>query len=101
MFPERLTRLVARDPTAGDNKKLVCKENFWWEGFQIIPPRPKLGLLTSFVNRGEKSESPPPSREETSEEDEETTSTSSSADSSSVASAESCQPHSPPPPKVR
>ncbi|XP_060533747.1 SANT and BTB domain regulator of class switch recombination isoform X2 [Cylas formicarius] len=50
LFPDRLTRLVARDPNSSD-KKFVCKESFWWDGFEIIPPRPKMGLLAPFSNR--------------------------------------------------
>ncbi|CAH1110164.1 unnamed protein product [Psylliodes chrysocephalus] len=50
LFPEKLTRLVARDPNSAD-KKFVCKEVFWWDGIEIIPPRPKLGLLGNFSNR--------------------------------------------------
>lgn len=91
MFPERLTRLVARDFTSCYNRKLICKENFWWEGIQIIPPRPKMGLLTGYGNKEEQQESPPPSKAETSEEDEDI-SNSSSVDSSSVGSAESSPP---------
>ncbi|KAG5897817.1 hypothetical protein JTB14_011817 [Gonioctena quinquepunctata] len=52
LFPERLTRLVARDPNTTE-KKFICKETFWWDGFEIIPPRPKLGLLSNFVNRSD------------------------------------------------
>ncbi|XP_050302021.1 SANT and BTB domain regulator of class switch recombination-like isoform X2 [Anthonomus grandis grandis] len=51
LFPERLTRLVARDSSIS-SEKFVCKESFWWDGFEIIPPRPKMGLLSSFANRG-------------------------------------------------
>ncbi|XP_008216899.1 uncharacterized protein KIAA1841 homolog [Nasonia vitripennis] len=43
-FPEKITRLVARDPLLPPGK-LACKETFWWEGIEIVPPRPKLGLL--------------------------------------------------------
>ncbi|XP_063927415.1 SANT and BTB domain regulator of class switch recombination [Zophobas morio] len=99
MFPERLTRLVARDPSAGDSKKLVCKENFWWEGFQIVPPRPKLGLLTGFANRRliQEAEAAPAAEEssdECSDESSGTTSSGSSSSSSTRGSAES----NPPPP---
>ncbi|CAH0713446.1 unnamed protein product, partial [Brenthis ino] len=49
MFPERLTRLVPRDDVAegGEdaNGRLQCKEVFWWEGIQLVPPRQTLGLL--------------------------------------------------------
>ncbi|XP_064214655.1 SANT and BTB domain regulator of class switch recombination [Tribolium castaneum] len=92
MFPERLTRLVARDP-AGDSKKLVCKENFWWEGFQIVPPRPKLGLLGQFASRGGEEAVP---EEESSEGTDESTSDSDDSDSEgSDGSAESNPPPMP------
>ncbi|XP_026327057.1 uncharacterized protein LOC113235543 isoform X1 [Hyposmocoma kahamanoa] len=45
MFPERLTRLVAREPGEDSNGRLQCKEVFWWEGIQLLPPRPALGML--------------------------------------------------------
>ncbi|KAK9700510.1 SANT and BTB domain regulator of CSR, BTB domain [Popillia japonica] len=48
MFPERLTRLVAKDPGNDEDGALECKEDMWWEGIEIIPPRPKLGLLGVF-----------------------------------------------------
>lgn len=51
LFPERLTRLVARDSNSVNCEKFVCKETFWWDGFEIVPPRPKLGLLTLFSQR--------------------------------------------------
>ena len=43
-FPEKITRLIARDPQLPP-EKLSCKETFWWEGIELIPPRPRLGLL--------------------------------------------------------
>lgn len=43
-FPENITRLVARDPTLQPGK-LSCKEAMWWDGIELVPPRPKLGLL--------------------------------------------------------
>ncbi|CAK1552368.1 unnamed protein product [Leptosia nina] len=45
MFPERLTRLVAREPDEEDGGRLQCKEVFWWEGIQLVPPRRTFGLL--------------------------------------------------------
>ncbi|KAJ8933778.1 hypothetical protein NQ314_013814 [Rhamnusium bicolor] len=61
-----------------NDKKFVCKESFWWDGFEIIPPRPKLGLLSAFVNR---TEEPGNSEESTDECTEEESSSSSSTDS--------------------
>ncbi|XP_018562047.1 uncharacterized protein KIAA1841 homolog [Anoplophora glabripennis] len=81
LFPERLTRLVARD--LNNDKKFVCKETFWWEGFEIIPPRPKMGLLTVFANRKEESSASDESTEEE-EEEESTSSTSSESDEGSA-----------------
>ncbi|RZC32253.1 hypothetical protein BDFB_000698, partial [Asbolus verrucosus] len=102
MFPERLTRLVARDPSAGDNKKLVCKENFWWEGFQIVPPRPKLGLLSSFANRAGLMQEPTPPPEESSDECSDETSSSASTTTTSSSSGESAESSpAPPPPPVQ
>ncbi|XP_023022944.2 SANT and BTB domain regulator of class switch recombination isoform X1 [Leptinotarsa decemlineata] len=68
LFPERLTRLVARDP-ATTEKKFICKEIFWWDGLEIIPPRPKLGLLSSFANRVEEDITEEDSSDEVSEEE--------------------------------
>ncbi|XP_068623398.1 SANT and BTB domain regulator of class switch recombination [Battus philenor] len=45
VFPERLTRLVAREPGEDSSGRLQCKEVFWWEGIQLVPPRQTLGLL--------------------------------------------------------
>lgn len=44
VFPERLTRLVARDSSLPDGK-LNCKETFWWDGLQLVPPHHQHGLL--------------------------------------------------------
>ncbi|KAG7197968.1 hypothetical protein KM043_016201 [Ampulex compressa] len=43
-FPEKITRLVARDPSLQAGK-LFCKDIMWWSGLELMPPRPKLGLL--------------------------------------------------------
>ncbi|XP_072747102.1 SANT and BTB domain regulator of class switch recombination [Anoplolepis gracilipes] len=43
-FPEKITRLVTRDPSLRPGK-LVCKDTMWWNGIELVPPRPKLGLL--------------------------------------------------------
>ncbi|XP_056633880.1 SANT and BTB domain regulator of class switch recombination [Diorhabda sublineata] len=80
LFPEKLTRLVARDPNVSD-KKFVCKKVFWWDGFEIIPPRPKLGLLSNFTNRCDFSQDTEESSGEYSEE-ESTTSGSSDTEGS-------------------
>nr|CAH7742788.1 unnamed protein product [Callosobruchus chinensis] len=90
LFPERLTRLVARDPNTTD-KKFVCKETFWWEGFEIIPPRPKFGLLSGFSNRAKLESSSEESTEELTEEE-----SSTSSSESEDGSAES----NPPPARV-
>ncbi|KAJ8683394.1 hypothetical protein QAD02_019186 [Eretmocerus hayati] len=46
-FPEKITRLKVRDPSLPPGQ-LACKETFWWEGIEIMPPRPKLGLLAKI-----------------------------------------------------
>ncbi|XP_063971825.1 SANT and BTB domain regulator of class switch recombination isoform X2 [Diachasmimorpha longicaudata] len=43
-FPEKITRLVTRDPSLPSGK-LLCKEPMWWDGIELAPSRPKLGLL--------------------------------------------------------
>ncbi|XP_018364120.1 PREDICTED: uncharacterized protein KIAA1841 homolog [Trachymyrmex cornetzi] len=43
-FPEKITRLVTRDPSLRPGK-LVCKDTMWWNGIELVPQRPKLGLL--------------------------------------------------------
>ncbi|KAI5634197.1 hypothetical protein NE865_13067 [Phthorimaea operculella] len=53
MFPDRLTRLVAREP-GEENGRLQCKEVFWWEGIQLVPPRPTLGLLGKLYSSNNK-----------------------------------------------
>lgn len=57
LFPERLTRLVARDSNSINSERFVCKETFWWDGFEIVPPRPRIGLLTVFSQRTDPCES--------------------------------------------
>lgn len=43
-FPEKVTRLVARD-TSLQAGKLVCKDTMWWDGIEFAQQSPKLGLL--------------------------------------------------------
>ncbi|KAL6256822.1 hypothetical protein P5V15_011761 [Pogonomyrmex californicus] len=43
-FPEKITRLVTRDPSLRPGK-LVCKDTMWWNGIELVPQRSKLGLL--------------------------------------------------------
>ncbi|CAH0595296.1 unnamed protein product [Chrysodeixis includens] len=54
MFPERLTRLVGREPGDDGNGRLQCKEVFWWEGILLVPPRPTLGLLGKLYTSNNK-----------------------------------------------
>ncbi|XP_045523567.1 SANT and BTB domain regulator of class switch recombination [Pieris brassicae] len=54
MFPERLTRLVAREPGEEVDGRLQCKEVFWWEGIQLVPPRQPLGLLGKLYTSNSK-----------------------------------------------
>lgn len=82
------------DPNVSD-KKFTCKESFWWDGFEIIAPRPKLGLLSNYANRGGEESSEFSSEDCT--EEESTTSSSSSTGSDEEVSAES----NPPPVQVK
>uniref|UniRef100_A0AAR5Q9I9 SANT and BTB domain-containing protein n=2 Tax=Dendroctonus ponderosae TaxID=77166 RepID=A0AAR5Q9I9_DENPD len=92
LFPERLTRLVARDSSV-NSEKFICKESFWWDGLEIIPPRPKLGLLSTFANRGANcDEESIISDESTTEENTEEETISSSSLESDEGSAESNPP---------
>ncbi|CAK9807021.1 SANT and BTB domain regulator of class switch recombination [Anthophora quadrimaculata] len=43
-FPEKITRLVARDLSLQPGK-LLCKDVMWWTGIELTPQRQKLGLL--------------------------------------------------------
>jgi len=43
-FPEKITRLVIRDQSLRPGK-LMCKDTMWWNGIELVPQRPKLGLL--------------------------------------------------------
>ncbi|KOB64736.1 Uncharacterized protein OBRU01_23761, partial [Operophtera brumata] len=54
MFPERLTKLVGREPGDDTTGRLQCKEVFWWEGIQLVPPRPPLGLLGKLYTSNNK-----------------------------------------------
>ncbi|CAB3246128.1 unnamed protein product [Arctia plantaginis] len=54
MFPERLTRLVGRESGEEASGRLHCKEVFWWEGIQLVPPRPPLGLLGKLYTSNNK-----------------------------------------------
>ncbi|KAM3957862.1 LOW QUALITY PROTEIN: uncharacterized protein ACR2FA_008130 [Aphomia sociella] len=54
MFPERLTRLVPRELGEDSSGRLQCKEVFWWEGIQLVPPRQQLGLLGKLYTSNNK-----------------------------------------------
>ncbi|XP_052757655.1 SANT and BTB domain regulator of class switch recombination [Galleria mellonella] len=54
MFPERLTRLVPRELGEDSGGRLQCKEVFWWEGIQLVPPRQHLGLLGKMYTSNNK-----------------------------------------------
>lgn len=43
-FPEKITRLVTRDPSLRPGK-LACKDTMWWNGIELVPQRSRLGLL--------------------------------------------------------
>lgn len=46
-YPEKITRLATKDSSI-PNGKLLCKEVMWWDGIELVPSRPKLGLLGKF-----------------------------------------------------
>ncbi|ERL92571.1 hypothetical protein D910_09884, partial [Dendroctonus ponderosae] len=76
-----------------NSEKFICKESFWWDGLEIIPPRPKLGLLSTFANRGANcDEESIISDESTTEENTEEETISSSSLESDEGSAESNPP---------
>lgn len=77
------------DPNASNNRKLDCKEIFWWNGLQIVGPRPKLGLLGSFFDSTLGKQESPPINESLEASPEEESSCSSSNSSSSDGSEES------------
>ncbi|XP_018323565.1 uncharacterized protein KIAA1841 homolog [Agrilus planipennis] len=50
IFPERLTRLIARDASNTSGKLQIEGTKFWWDGLELTPPRPRLGLLGTFTD---------------------------------------------------
>ncbi|XP_017786703.1 PREDICTED: uncharacterized protein KIAA1841 homolog [Nicrophorus vespilloides] len=87
VFPDRLTRLVARDTNEPDDGKLDSKEVLWWDGLEIVPPRQKLGLLGSICeNHGESDDDEYSTHSETDDSDSTFTSSSSRHSESSYAS---------------
>lgn len=48
-FPEKITRLVARDQSHQPGK-LISKDIMWWVGIELTPQRPKLGLLGKLIS---------------------------------------------------
>lgn len=85
------------DPAATLDGKLECNESFWWDGLEIIAPRPKLGLLGAFFDSTVREDLQSPHEEQEEESSEDNTSSSSSCTTTtSEASEESC----PPPAKV-
>lgn len=78
--------------------KLECNENFWWEGLEIIAPRPKLGLLGAFFDSTMTEESQSPHRDEHDEDESSEENNSSSTASSCSASTSECSEESSPPP---
>ncbi|KAL7297995.1 hypothetical protein TKK_0009005 [Trichogramma kaykai] len=90
-FPEKITRLVARDSTLPAGK-LACKETFWWEGIEILPPRPKFGLLARLWGGSSIHKRPlqTPRRSWTAKEERRRPSRSATDFSSSIASSDTC-----------
>ncbi|XP_043486165.1 uncharacterized protein KIAA1841 [Polistes fuscatus] len=48
-YPEKMVRLVPHDSSIQPGK-LICKETMWWNGLELVPPRPQLGLLGKIWN---------------------------------------------------
>ncbi|KAI4454329.1 hypothetical protein MML48_9g00006023 [Holotrichia oblita] len=90
MFPERLTRLVAKDPSNDEDGALECKEDMWWEGIEIIPPRPKLGLLGVFDDSDDLESEIDNLPDDTFSSDDDVSSTSSSTSSTDSIGSEEC-----------
>lgn len=78
--------------------KLECNESFWWDGLEIIAPRPKLGLLGAFFDSTMTEELQSPNGEEQEEEESSEENNSSSTTSSCSASTSECSEESSPPP---
>ena len=55
--PERM-RLVSSSREESGDKKSPCKDPLWWDGLELIPPKPKLGLLAKIWDHVMKKEDP-------------------------------------------
>ncbi|CAH0549026.1 unnamed protein product [Brassicogethes aeneus] len=107
LFPEKLTRLAPKlnydTPSPNHDSKMAPPTDlFWWDGFEITPPRPKLGLISKFAKRTTTSNIPAPALPSTSVSDESSdddgsssndscSSSTTSGSDSTVDSGESCQ----------
>lgn len=47
-------QLNSTEPGDDTTGRLQCKEVFWWEGIQLAPPRPPLGLLGKLYTSNNK-----------------------------------------------
>ncbi|KAF5284217.1 hypothetical protein FQR65_LT00217 [Abscondita terminalis] len=85
-FPERLTRLAPKDSSCdGDTGEGFSDHNsFWWDGFVVIPPRPRLGLMGCLQDARK-----PPTEEASQEEEEEEGHDVSDSESSTTSSSDS------------
>lgn len=88
------------DPTATPDGKLECNESFWWEGLEIIAPRPKLGLLGTFFDNTMTEELLSPQQEGQQEEESSGENNSSSSSSCTTSTSEGSEESNPPPVKV-
>lgn len=88
------------DPQASADGKLECNESFWWEGLQIIAPRPKLGLLGAFFDSTMREQDLQSPREELEDESSEENNSLSTSGSCTTTSSEGSDESNPPPAKV-
>lgn len=51
-------RLVSSSREENGDKKSPCKDPLWWDGLELVPPRPKLGLLAKIWDHVMKKEDP-------------------------------------------
>lgn len=87
MFPERLTRLAPKGNSSGDaetSEGLSEHNHFWWDGFVLIPSRPKFGLMGYLYDN--RKLAPKPAEEASPHESHEDEEPSESSESSSESS---------------
>lgn len=55
--PERM-RLVSSSREDGSDRKSPSKDPLWWDGLELAPPKPRLGLLAKILDNVMKKEDP-------------------------------------------